>query len=94
MTFSPAIKARYDSSTIVNNDYDLTTKKYVDSAVNNSTISVTDLGQLFSALLSADQTTLLTSGNQVRFNTQSLNTSSTISMDTIGNITLLHGFVY
>jgi hypothetical protein len=44
MTFYPSIKAKYDPSTIINNEYDLTTKKYVDSAVNNSTISITDLG--------------------------------------------------
>jgi hypothetical protein len=54
MTFSPNVKAKYDASTIINNEFDLTTKKYVDNAVNNSTISVTDLGQLFSALLSVD----------------------------------------
>ena len=94
MTFDPTIKLRYDPSTTITNEFDVTTKKYVDTAVDNSTISITDLGQLFSALLSTDQISLLTSGNQIRFDTQSLKTSSTIVMDGIGNITLTHGFVY
>ncbi len=44
MSFSPSIKVKYDPSTVINNEYDLTTKKYVDLAVNNSIISITDLG--------------------------------------------------
>ena len=94
LTLAPGIKAKYDSSSIITDNYDLTTKLYVDSAVNNSFKSITDLGQMFEGVLSADQVTLLTSGNQIRFNTTSLNTSSTISMDTIGKITFTPGFIY
>jgi hypothetical protein len=44
LTLAAGIKAKYDPSTNINNDYDLTTKLYVDTAVNNSTKSITDLG--------------------------------------------------
>jgi len=49
---------------------------------------------MFQAGLSINQTNFLTSNNQVRFNTQVINTSYTITMDTLGNITFTPGFVY
>lgn len=94
LSLNSGIKVQYDPATFITDNRDLVTKKYVDERVSNSLISVTDLGQMFQAGLSINQTNFLTSNNQVRFNTQVINTSYTITMDTLGNITFTPGFVY
>ena len=94
LSLNPGIKVKYDPATSISQGTDLATKQYVDQSVLNSVTSITDLGQMFEAVLLANQTTLLTGGNPVRFNTQVLNTSTTMTLGPGGQITFVHGFVY
>ena len=45
---------KYDSGTSITANTDLTTKGYVDLAVENSRISITDLGQVIGVDLTVD----------------------------------------